>query len=98
MKTKEVKTGYFEWDGIEDKQRVSDGDEGKKAWVAGEFKTKFRVIVSVHKPGEKSWPKGGVTIEEVESGRYRYYGFDKVVLHPDNFKKKIYKSKTSIVR
>ena len=87
-KTKTEITGYEIWDKIIDNHKVTIDDIGKKAWVAGEFKSNFRIIRGYHLPGTPKWPDGGITIEEVETGRMRYYYMDKVILHPDNFKKK----------
>jgi len=88
FKVKEREMGYKVWDKISKKEQITSTDVGKKVWIAGEFKTKFRVIKSVHQPGEKGWLNGGVTVDEYDTGRLRFYTNDKCRLHPDNFKKR----------
>ena len=86
-KTKDI-DGYLVWSMIPDIEKVKKSDIGKKVWVAGEFKTKKRILRGVYSKGEKSWLNGGVEILELDTGKLRQYYKRKVRLHPDNFKRR----------
>jgi hypothetical protein len=85
-KTKTLENGYEVWSRISSDEKVTKEHIGKRAWVAGEFKTKKFYIADVHKKGEPGWPDGGVTIK---GGPFdRHYYINKVRLHPEEFKRK----------
>lgn len=86
FKTKEVMTGFEVWSQITPTHKLSKEDVGKRVWVAGEFKTKERVLKAVHKKGEPMWPNGGYEVMEVDRGMVRYYPIQKCRLHPKELK------------
>jgi hypothetical protein len=86
--TNEVKTGFHIWSQISLGHKLNKEHVGKRVWVAGEFKTKERVLIAVHKKGERFWPEGGYEVHEVDRGITRYYPFRKCRLHPDELKRK----------
>lgn len=82
FKTKEIKVGFEVWSQITPTHKLSKEDIGKRVWVAGEFKTKERVLKAVHKKGERMWPEGGYEVLETDRGVVRYYPIQKCRLHP----------------
>lgn len=88
FKTKEIKTGFHVWSQISPEHKLSKEHIGKRVWVAGEFKTKERVLVAVHRRGEKFWPEGGYEVHEVERGITRYYPLRKCRIHPNELKRR----------
>lgn len=82
FKTKELKLGFEIWSQITQTHKLSKEHIGKKVWVAGEFKTKERILKAVHKKGEPMWPDGGFEVFEVDRGVMRYYPVQKCRLHP----------------
>lgn len=87
-KTKEISTGFKIWSQITADHKIKKEHIGKKVWVAGEFKTKERILVAVHRKGEKGWPEGGFSVYEPERGITRYYPTRKCRLHPSELKRK----------
>ena len=87
FKTKEVEVSGF--NGYQIRSQISKDDKVKKSdkntrvWVAGDTKNEYRILKDVHSKGQKSWPKGGVTVIELETGRERFYEKQKVRLHPN---------------
>lgn len=53
FKTKELNTGFHIWSQITTEHKLKKDHIGKKVWVAGEFKTKERVLLNVHQKGER---------------------------------------------
>lgn len=86
FKTKEIKLGFEVWSQISKTHKPTKEDIGKHVWVAGEFKTKQRILKAVHKKGERMWPEGGFEVLEVDKGVIRYYPIQKCRLHPNELK------------
>jgi hypothetical protein len=86
FKTKEIEFGGFKgyevWDKLPNEDKVKRQHKGSQVWVAGEPKTKWRIIKDIHSKGKKGWREGGVTIIEMETGIERFYTKEKVRLHP----------------
>lgn len=88
FKTKELNTGFHIWSQITTEHKLKKDHIGKKVWVAGEFKTKERLLLNVHQKGERFWPEGGYEVYEVDRGITRYYPLRKCRIHPDELKTK----------
>lgn len=60
--------------------------EGVQVWIANESRTTKAFLRSYHKPGEKSFPDGGVVVLIQGTKYHKSYFLNEVILHPSEIK------------